>query len=133
MKHDDEFDMTQDEWDELDELFDGEEIDPNLQGVQLCFQFPIGKFSSDEAFDAAMKLEDVIRDIVETEGVGYVDGHELCEGEDEESITYFIYGDDANQIYEAVAPIISHVPFIQGSYVLKQFDGRQEHVERIDL
>jgi hypothetical protein len=59
-------------------------------------------------------------EVVETKGIGSVDGHEfaMCEGSDDE-ITYFIYGSSADAIYELVKPLVLGLPYLPGSYIVR--------------
>lgn len=118
---------------DAEELLEGYEPDPNLQSVLLCFQFPRGKLDTDQAFNALMEYEDVLRDIMDITELGDVDGHEFCEGDEEHSITFFLYGKEADKIYDAVLPTIAYIPFSEGSYILKQYAGLEQEVEKIEL
>lgn len=85
----------------------------------LYLKFPLGKLDGDKVFDALMEFEDILREIVESENLGNVDGHEFSYGKDEESISFFIYTNDENRLYELVRLLIRHIPCIPGSCVVK--------------
>lgn len=85
----------------------------------LYFKFPIGQLESDRAFDVLMEFEDILREIVESENLGNIDGHEFCYGDDEESITFFIYTKDEEKLYKLIEPLVSYIPCLPGSYILK--------------
>src|SRR5579863_9854630 len=80
------------------------------QAVIICLQFPIGKFEEQKARDAIFDLDKILRKVIETSGVGYYYGHEFYEGPDEESVKFFINGEDANDIYEEINPILQALP-----------------------
>lgn len=93
----------------------------------LYFKFLIGQLESDKAFDVLMEFEDILREIVESEDLGSVDGHEFCYGEDEESITFFIYTTDGERLYNSIEPLFAYIPFLPGSYVQKDAD-KEQHI-----
>jgi|ERR1700722_3793112 hypothetical protein len=109
----------------LDNLPGGDRQDE--QAVIICLQFPIGKFENKRALDAIYDLDAIIREIIETSGVGMYDGYKLYEGPDEESVKFFIHGKNANHIYHEIKPILQALPSLQELYVIKrfsQFDDR---------
>lgn len=101
--------------------------DPDQHAVFVCLQFPIGALEKKSRLDAVFDLDDVLMTIVEKTNVGNYDGHEFCEAPDEESVTFFMYGPDADKIYEAICPVLLFLPKLPGSYVLKRY-GNYERV-----
>ena len=91
------------------------------EAVLIVLKFPDSSTDKKNVFDALMKLEDLIREAVEIGGVGSVDGHEfmMADGKDDE-ITYFIYGRSADQIAATVKPLVIGLPYLPGSYIVKQ-------------
>jgi hypothetical protein len=114
--------------DPADELLDNSPVGDRQdeQAVILCLQFPIGKLQEQKALDAIFDLDDILRDVIETSGVGRYDGHELCESEVEESVTFYIYGEDAGSIYEEIQPILESLPSLSGFYIIKRFSHIDE-------
>jgi hypothetical protein len=72
--------------DPRDKLFDnlpgGDRQDE--QAVIICLQFPIGKLEEKKARDAVFDLDDILRTVIETSGVGMYIGNEVFVGPDEE-------------------------------------------------
>lgn len=91
----------------------------------IYFKFPIGQLDGDKAFDVLMEFEDILREIVESENLGNVDGHEFCYGEAEESITFFIYTTDEEKLFKLIEPLLVYIPCLPCSYVLKDADKEQ--------
>jgi len=91
------------------------------QAVIICLQFPIGKLQEQKALEAVFDLDDILRTVIETSQVGTYDGHEFCEGPEEESVTFFIYGEDATRIYREIKPILQSLPRLPGSYIIKRY------------
>lgn len=113
-----------------DELFhnspDGDRQDE--QAVIICLQFPIGKLQQKKALDAVFDLDDIFREIVESSHVGRYDGHEFCEGTEEESVTFYIYGKDANKIYQKIKPILQSLPSLQEVSIIKRYSQFYENI-----
>lgn len=92
------------------------------QAVIICLQFPIGKLQQQKARDAIVDLDAIIRDVIETSEVGVYDGHEFCEG----SVTFFIYGGDANKIYQEIRPILQSLSSLQEVSIIKRYSNWSE-------
>ncbi len=103
------------------------------QEVQLCLRFSIGRLQEESALDAVFALDDILREIIEVTDVGLYDGHEFCEGPAEESITFFMYGPDANLICETISPILPYLPKLPGSYIVKRYGNFGAKEEKISL
>lgn len=103
------------------------------QAVIICLQFPVGKFESKSALEAIFDLDDIINSVIETTGVGIYDGSEFCEGPEEESVTFYIYGSDATRIYNEVEPILMSLPDLPGSYIIKRYSNFQNPEEKVFL
>lgn len=99
----------------------------------IYLNFPIGSLDGGSKLDAVFDFEDILMKAIEENGVGNFDGNEFCEGPDETSVTFFIYGPDANVLYETVKPFLSFLPKLPGSYILKQSGDRKREEEKIDL
>ena len=110
--------------------------DGNRQGEQaviICLQFPVGKLQEKKALDALFDLDDIFCSVIETSGIGTYDGHELFEGPEEESVRFFIYGPDANRIYEEVKPILQLLPRLQEVSIVKQYAEVEAYDRRANL
>lgn len=97
--------------------------DPKRHSVMLYLKFQVGKLDDKKALDAVFDLDDLLREVVEKTGVGRFDGNEFCEGPDETSVTFFIYGTDADVIHGAISPVLAYLPSLPGSYVHKIYGG----------
>lgn len=91
------------------------------QAVIICLQFPIGKLQQQKVRDAIIDLDAIIRDVIETSEVGMYNGHEFCEGEEQESVTFYIQGEDATAIYQEITPILDSLPSLSGFYVIRRY------------
>ncbi|HSX09545.1 MAG TPA: hypothetical protein VLF93_05295 [Candidatus Saccharimonadales bacterium] len=106
-----------------DELFDnspgGDRQDE--QAVILCLQFPIGKFESKKAHNAIFDLNVILKEVIETSGVGVYDGFEFVEGTDEELVKFFMRGQDARALYKQVKEILELLPHLTSFYIIKRY------------
>lgn len=108
--------------------------DGNRQGEQaviICLQFSVGKLQEKKALDAIFDLDDIFRTILETSGIGTYDGHEFCESPEEESVRFFMYGPDANRMYEEVKPILQSLPSLQEISIHKQYSPLEDYEEQL--
>jgi hypothetical protein len=94
-----------------------------MHAVFVHLNFPVGALDSEHKLDAVFELEDIFKETLETSGVGDFDGDEFCEGPVETSVTFFMYGPDANKIYQVVLPILMRLPSLLGSYITKRYGG----------
>ena len=91
------------------------------QAVIICLQFPIGKFENKKAQTAIFDLDGIVREIIETSGVGIYDGFEFKENPDEELVKFFLRGEDAGKIYKEIKPILESLPSLPGFYIIKRY------------
>ncbi len=106
-----------------DELHDNSPVGTRQdeQAVIICLQFPIGKFENKKARTAIFELDSIIREVIETSGVGMYDGVEFSEGSNEELVKFFIRGEDANSIYYEVKSVLKLLPSLPGFYIIKRY------------
>lgn len=95
----------------------------------IVLVFPPYVLENESKLDALFAFEDVLREIVEINRVGTVDGNEIGDT----TITFFIYGKNADAIYDILFPVLSRFPFRPGSYVIKHYRGKNPHEELIML
>ena len=96
------------------------------QAVIICLRFPIGKFENKKALDAVFDLGEIIREVIETSGKGTYKGHTFDEGEDNESVTFFISGKDARVLYREIKPILQSLPSLPNSSIIKRYSSFPE-------
>jgi hypothetical protein len=94
------------------------------QSVQIFLQFSKGALDNERKLDAIFELEDILTEIVETTGIGRFDGNEFCE----DTVTFFIYGPDADKIVNELYPVISKIPYQKGSYIFKDYLNSEEQI-----
>jgi hypothetical protein len=112
-----------------DELLDNSPIGSRQdeQAVIICLQFPIGKFEEQKARSAIIDLDKIVREIIETSGVGIYGGHKCYEGFDEERVKFFIHGKSASRIYSEIKPILQSLSNLQHFYIIKRFSPFTEN------
>ncbi len=66
--------------------------------------------SEKRIFDLFMEIEDILTEVLSGQQLGYVDGHEFCETPDKETLTYFLYGPNAEKIVTAITPLVLSFP-----------------------
>jgi hypothetical protein len=78
------------------------------------------------------QLEDRLEDELIASGDGECDGHELAPQGD---ATLFLYGPDADRLFEKVRPILQSTPFLRGAVVRLRYGPPEAGVreERVIL
>jgi hypothetical protein len=99
------------------------EADPQ-QTVIIYLSFPQTKLDDERALDAVFDLEEILRRIIFRKHLGEFDGNEFCE----DTVTYFIYGNDADAIIQAILPYIQDLPVLPDSHIFVRYgdDDRAE-------
>lgn len=73
-------------------------------------------FGSDADRTALWELEDQIEKAVADAGIGELDGDETGEGES----VLFLYGDNADELFAVIEPVLKASPTAVGGYAVKQ-------------
>jgi hypothetical protein len=84
-----------------------------------------------EEMDSIHELSDVLEESIEKVGAGEFDGDEFGGGE----CTLYMYGPDADKLFEAIRKPLMSSPLAKGGYVLKRYGPPADGVKevRIDL
>jgi hypothetical protein len=93
------------------------------QAVIICLQFPKGKLQNKKALNAILELGAIVREVIETSCVGTYGGNEFAETDFDESVTFYLYGDDATTIYHEVQPVLDLLPGLTGFYIIKRYSA----------
>lgn len=101
------------------------------QAVIICLQFPKGKLENKKAQNAIFELEAILREVIQLSEVGTYGGNEFAETDSEETVTFYLYGEDATEIYHAIQPILDSLPSLSGFYVIKRFSALLENTTTI--
>jgi len=101
------------------------------QAVIICLQFPKGKLENKKALNAIFELEAILREVIHQSEVGTYGGNEFAQTDIEESVTFYLYGDDATKIYHEVQPILDSLPSLSGFYVIKRYSALLESTNTI--
>lgn len=101
------------------------------QAVIICLQFPIGKFEEQKALDAITDLGDILRDVVETSGVGRYSGNMLATSLDYDTATYYLHGKSASKISQVITPIFQSIQSLSGYYIIKRYANMTEDLYQV--
>lgn len=85
----------------------------------------------EDFMEAVYELEDDLIDAIQAHKAGEFDGDELGS---EECILY-MYGPDADRLFEAVSNVLRASPLARGGYAIKRYGPPEDGVreERVDL
>jgi len=86
-------------------------------------------FGSDAEHEAISELEDRLAAAIEAEEVGAFDGNEYGHG----YCKIYMYGPDADSLYDAIEEPLGKFPAEDGSYAIKRYGGPGAHEVQIDL
>lgn len=101
---------------------DASEDPENASGTEhaVMLHFPLADaMPSPEEFQRYCRLEDELEEVLAAVGVGEFEGNEFGGGE----FVIFLYGPDAERLWEAIQPVLEPHPFPKGSYAIKRFGG----------
>ena len=76
-----------------------------------------GSFGSDREREAVADLAGELQRAIEERGVGEFDGEEFGEGR----CVLYMYGRDADQLFEVAAPILKAASLAHGGFVIKRY------------
>lgn len=79
-------------------------------------------FGTGADFDAMVELSDRMEEAIEAASVGEFDGNEVGGGE----CALFMYGPNADRLFDAVAPVLQGHYLARGGYVVKRYGGVNE-------
>lgn len=108
-------------------------MNPFEDALLVYLNFPPNKLQDEKALDALFDLDNIFEEVAYTTNAGYYDGHEFCEGPEEESITFFLYGQDIQRLYQVLLPLLQALPKLPGSYILKRYRKKTPSEEKILL
>ena len=97
----------------------------NQQAVIIEFNYGL---EEDEPF---YDLSDKLRAVVEESGLGEYDGHEIAMNNSDGS--FYLYGPDAKQLYEAVRDTIEKTPFMAGANIRLRLGPPEDGVKEVSF
>jgi hypothetical protein len=100
------------------------------QCVKVCLELS-SESGDPKEMDAIHELSDVLEEAIEKSEAGEFDGDEFGGGE----CTLYMYGPDADKLFEAIRKPLMSSPLAKGGYVLKRYGPPADGVKevRIDL
>lgn len=93
------------------------------QAVLVTFPFEGSDLSS------IFALEDRLIEVIEHAAVGEFDGNEVGGG----TCTLYMYGPNADQLFESIFPVLAQQDFPSGSYAIKRLGNPGAPEQRIEL
>jgi len=106
-----------------------EEYDFTEQAVLIYIPLSDDEFGSQEEREAIHKLSDELSKAIETAGTGEFDGDEFGGGE----CTLFMYGPDADSLYNSIEPVLRASTLTKGGRAVKRHAAPGEKDEEILL
>jgi hypothetical protein len=90
---------------------------PMQQAVLAHFRLSESPFGSEDECDAIADLSLLLLQAIDRQGVGEFDGEESGEGR----CVFFMYGPDADRLFDVVEPILKAAPLPPGGFVIKRY------------
>lgn len=84
-----------------------------------------------EGLHALHELEVILEEVIEKNGVGEYDGHEIAI--DYSDGILYMYGPDAENLLNNVKPILKETPFMKGSVATLRFGPPEDSVKEITI
>jgi hypothetical protein len=98
------------------------------QWLAVCTKLTGGEFGNDRERDAIRQFAGYLEEEIQRQGVGVYDGDEF--GNREGSL--YLYGPDADRLYDAIEPLLRSWDMLSGGYVIKRYGSRADS-ERIEF
>lgn len=99
------------------------------QCVRVFLKLAGGEFGSPEEVAAVLRLEECLRATIQERGAGQYDGNEFGGGE----CSLFMYGPDADRLFQAIRPILAAAPVARGGHTIKRYgqpgEGKEVRVK----
>ena len=93
----------------------------------VIVEFRYGQTDLDPLFE----LEDQLIAAIEEAGVGEYDGHEIAMDASEGTI--YMYGPDADKLFEVVEPLLRAASFMNGATVTKRYGEPDEEAKEVTV
>ena len=93
--------------------------------VIVRFQYPFSDLSE------LQELEDELIDAIDSAGVGEFDGNEVATNTGDARL--YMYGIDADRLFEAVKPVLESSSFMRGAIVTKRYGPPDPGVEEVQI
>jgi hypothetical protein len=96
--------------------------------IAVHFKLSGGKFGTTDERDMAHAFSDKLASVIEESQAGIFDGDEFGAGEG----VFFMYGPDANRLFDVVYPLLKTWEPLRGGYAIKRY-GRRDNSERVEF
>lgn len=84
------------------------------------------EFGSEDEIEAVHDFSDKLEELIEEHAVGEFDGDEFGGGE----CTLYMYGADADHLFEVISEPLQKFPLARGGHVIKQYGPPADGVKR---
>ena len=96
--------------------------------VKICLNLSEVYGSSKER-ESIQEFTEKLGETIENHGVGEFDGDEYGGGE----CTLYMYGPDADQLFEVISPVVTSFPLARGGYVLKRYGPPNDGIKEVKV
>ena len=113
----------------LGKLFNGKRTEQPEHAVLVYLKLSDDEHGITEEREKIFTLEKTLTKAVERNQAGEFDGNEFGEG----FCTLYLYGPDAEKLFQAAFPVLQEFDALHGSYVVKRYGKPGARQERIEL
>lgn len=99
------------------------------QAVLIYIKLSNDEFGTDKERQRIIEIEDKLKRAINDNELGEFDGNEFGEGE----CVFYMYGPDAEKLFQIVYPILKREMLPEGSYIIKRFGPPGAPQETFDL
>ena len=103
--------------------------EPKDEWIAVYFKLDAGLFGTQEERDLVHMFTDKLDEIIRASGEGVFDGDEFGNGE----CGLFMYGPNADRLFDAVEPLLKNWGPLRGGYAIKRYGAPLEQRERIEF
>lgn len=114
----------------LRKILKGKNIEPTKdEWIAVYFKLSSGEYGTQEERDSIHRFTDRLTEIIAKSNMGIFDGDEFGNGEG----GLFMYGGNADQLFDVVEPFLRTWEQLKGGYVIKRYGAPPGQGERIEF
>lgn len=116
----------------LQKILGGKDLQPTKppeEWIAVYFKLSNDEYGTQEERDSIHQFTDKLAEVIRKSGMGVFDGDEFGNGE----CGLFMYGLDADQLFNVVEPLLRTWEPIKGGYAIKRYGAPAGQSERIEF
>jgi hypothetical protein len=97
--------------------------------VKVILKLSDGDMGTSEEREAIHELSDQLQTAIEDHDAGEFDGDEFGGGQ----CVFYMYGKDADRLFEAIRPSLLASPFARGGHAIKRYGPPEDGIKEVQV